>query len=495
MRSMLKGCCVPELFWWQIPLWDVEEQKQTMSWHPFLLPHEMVHRIVAVRGSSFFDISQENFPDLHERKLDLCTKLRLPPQTTVCLGVHGDGVPYTKKDSLEMLSYNFLSHPTADRIPFTGVSKRFVCKCGCKGRHTWNALLLVFAWSVKMLLAGTVSCYLPDGQAIAEHDRNLVPGFKLCCRAVLMQCRGDWPFLKQLFAFPAWNSDCICWQCKCNKSDTPFTDCSASAAWRQRRYQPFEFLTDLVARGIELCTLLTIPGFTLGCVVLDWLHVVDLGVGADVLGAFFWELITTPDLMPGNNKEQRLRSLWSTLLAWYRVNKPASVLDNLTEEMIKAGAKKPKLRCKGAECRYLIPFAAEHSAKFAQKGPHNKTVAELFKQLFMLQQLVGGSVRFSAEAASTCCRKFCVLYSALAAEATAGGKELWQMKPKVHLLQELIEYQSWEHGCPRHFWCYRDESWCGFWARCSKRRGGANHASTTAERLLSRYRALDPHVV
>jgi len=54
MRSMLKGCCVPELFWWQIPLWDVEEQKQTMSWHSFLLPHEMVHWMVAQRGLSFF---------------------------------------------------------------------------------------------------------------------------------------------------------------------------------------------------------------------------------------------------------------------------------------------------------------------------------------------------------------------------------------------------------------------------------------------------------
>jgi len=144
------------------------------------------------------------------------------------------------------------------------------------------------------------------------------------------------------------------------------------------------------------------------------------------LVAFFWERITTPDLMPGANKEQRLCSLWSTVLA-YTVNSRY-----LTEEMIKAGATKPTLRCKGAECG---PCAAEQSAKFAHNCPHTKTVAELFKQLFMVQQLVGGSTRISAEAASTCCRKLGVLYSALAAEATARGKELWQIKPKVHLLQ------------------------------------------------------------
>ena len=53
-----------------------------------------------------------------------------------------------------------------------------------------------------MLAVGAVAYCAPDGSPLA---RQLAAGTKLCCHAVLMQCRGDWPFLKQLFCFPAYN--------------------------------------------------------------------------------------------------------------------------------------------------------------------------------------------------------------------------------------------------------------------------------------------------
>lgn len=52
----------------------------------------------------------------------------LEPRKTVAIGVHGDGVPYTKKDSIEILSWNFLALPTMDRIPITAISKQFLCQ-------------------------------------------------------------------------------------------------------------------------------------------------------------------------------------------------------------------------------------------------------------------------------------------------------------------------------------------------------------------------------
>jgi hypothetical protein len=54
--------------------------------------------------------------------------------------------------------------------------------------------------------------------------------------------------------------------------------------------------------------------------------------------------------------------------------------------------------------------------------------------------------------------KACTLYAALEAEANALGRiSCWQMKPKVHLFQELIEYASAFTGNSRAFWCYVDE--------------------------------------
>ena len=162
--------------------------------------------------------------------------------------------------------------------------------------------------------------------------------------------------------------------------------------------------------------------------------------------------------------------------------------------MIKPGDK-PKLKAKGAECRYLLPFGAELAKDCcdARGGAHWHSIREMFAQLVLLQRHVAREFgAWDADAAASACRKVCVLYGALHDEAISRGKpNLWDLKPKVHLLQELVEYQSIEHGNPRDFWCYRGESWCGFCARSFKRRGGQNSAPMTAERFLQRYRALE----
>ena len=324
---------------------------------------------------------------------------------------------------------------------------------------------------------------------------------KLVGHAILLQCRGDWPFLKQLFSFPAYNEvRGMCWKClasgRDDSSPLSFKNTGLQAEWRANRLTERQFLNSLVAAGITINPLLSLPCFTLRCVVLDWLHVVDLGVAADLLGNLFFEVVSTANgLCPGRSKDYRLDLLWAKLQAWYKESKPPSRLDNLTHEMIKKEHGKPKLRAKGAECRYLLPFGAELACEVTNHNPsqHNVTVAALFCKLLLLQRYISGElVPFSSEKACELCRLVCVLYNALHEEMVAKIKPLlWDLKPKVHLLQELVEFQAKELGNPRHFWCYRDESWCGFWAKASKRRGGANSSDMTAERFLNRYRALD----
>lgn len=256
-----------------------------------------------------------------------------------------------------------------------------------------------------------------------------------------------------------------------------------------------DFIQTLLVAGLAVSPLLGLPGFSLDLVVLDWLHVVDLGIGADLLGNLFYEVVHFRcAIFAANSKEFRLDLLWQKLQDWYKEVKPASRLDNLTFDMI-CGKNKPKLRAKGGECRYLLPFGALLASEIAseESTPHNHTVARLFQSLVELQRWVSGDHKpYNSDMASLLCRQVCVLYNALHIEAIAQGKpNLWDLKPKVHLLQELIEYQSVVLGNPRHFWCYRDESWCGFWAKASKRRGGANTVAMTPQRFLDRYRALE----
>ena len=158
--------------------------------------------------------------------------------------------------------------------------------------------------------------------------------------------------------------------------------------------------------------------------------------------------------------------------------------------MVRANAKsKPKLKAKGGECRYLILFAVELSATLTHISHHWQTVHELFCLMHSLQKEVSTDV-YNAPKAQELCRRFCILYEILGGEAWASAKYvLWQMKPKCHLLQEVIEFQALDQGSPRFFWTYRDESWCGWWAKASRRRGGAATAANLATRLLTRFRA------
>ena len=497
MRRVLRDVTMPDLFWYQIPTWNHEARQQELTWHPFLLPHEMIHHIVQ-KDSSWLHLSAALYPETHDLLENSCSKFHTQQSKTAGIGLHGDGVPYTKKDSVEILSLNFLGFPTADRIPITCISKKYLCKCGCKGIHTWYKILEVIVWSFKMLMVGYVSSYLPNREVWEQAGNLLASGTKLAAHAFVLQVRGDWPFLKTLFSFPQHNElRGLCWQCLASGiegSVLTFKKTGLNALWRKHRLTCHEFVESLRTANLPVSPLLSLPGFSCKHVVLDWLHVVDLGCAADMLGNLFWQVISTSNLLlVANSKAHRLDLLWAKLQGWYKVTKPAARLDNLTEEMIKAG-EKPKLRAKGAECRYLLCFGAEVACELAEKQPntHNTTVATLFTKLVLLQRLVSGSLAYNFETAATVCRQACVLYTALHESMVASHKpKLWDLKPKLHLLQEMVEYQSYHHGNPRNFWCYRDESWCGFWARAAKRRGGANSAAMTPERFLQRYRALE----
>ena len=125
-RMLAKGISCPSVFNWPVPTWDPKARKQVMSVLPFLLPHEMVHAMVS-NDPSLVCIDPLDFFSIYNIFEDICENCGLDSACTTAIGLHGDGVPFTKKDSMEILSWNFLSRPTADRIPFACISKQFVC--------------------------------------------------------------------------------------------------------------------------------------------------------------------------------------------------------------------------------------------------------------------------------------------------------------------------------------------------------------------------------
>ncbi len=66
------------------------------------------------------------------------------------------------------------------------------------------------------------------------------------------------------------------------------------------------------------------------------------------------------------------------------------------------------------------------------------------------------------------------IYVKLTDEANMEGSNTWRIKPKLHMVQEMLEFQSKELGNPRGFWEYLDEDFVGSIAKLAMRKGGAN---------------------
>ena len=384
---------------------------------------------------------------------------------------------------------NILSKPTGERVPVFAISKLYVCKCGCLGRCSWDAVFKVLNWSFRALLAGKHPEIDPAGQMLQDEFSKGLAGKDLGFHAFLMQFRGDWPFLKSLFSFPSWSSSAICWCCKADKGEHNYKNCGENASWRKLRVSAEEFFRLLRAMGLTPSPLFEAPGMRLAFVLLDWLHVVDLGVLQDLLGCLFMEAILHG--LDGRNKEIRLKKLWDLIKEYYEITKPPCRLDMLTEEMFHTAKKSPKLKAKGAETRHLLPFGALFAKQMANKHQtqHWQAVASVFHFMLECAKCIA-TVPFEFVHLRDCSRKLCVQWGALEDEAISKGLLIWVRKPKFHLFQELREFQAEEFGSPESFWTYRDESWCGHMATAAKRRGGQKHASTGPERLLSRFRAM-----
>ena len=142
----------------------------------------------------------------------------------------------------------------------------------------------VMKWSLLQLYMGGVNEFLPDGSEWVRTGKHLVPGTELPV-ALLVQARGDWPFLKQLFQVPQWNQHQICWLCRATKENYKITH--SQSTWRMQRYAPNQFFHELREAGVRLNPLMSLPGFTFASICLDWMHIMELGFSPVVMGSLF----------------------------------------------------------------------------------------------------------------------------------------------------------------------------------------------------------------
>ena len=485
LRTLLKNASLPEIYWAEIPVLDPGSNTEQMTWFPFLLPHEVLNRLVNQNGL-------ENMKSYLKADMvkEFCDTFKTNPDKTFPIGLHGDGAPFQAKmkDSLEQFSWNFPAEDKSSRMLFTAIPKKFV------GPRTFDSLLDIFAWSLQVLQIGILPAVRHDGTPFdtnvqgADDSKWRVNNASkpLGFHGALIQVRGDWAFYNHCFSFPSWSSDSICWLCKATRARGSPLDFRRQH-WKSNRYLPGEFEAILRLRG-KISTLFKCPGLSLRHFMVDWLHAIDLGVGQSVIGNVMWEALNI--LWPNLNTKQQVHAMYLKLKDWYKEANPPSRLDALTIEMLKLPGKGPKLRSKAAECRYLLPFAAILARECDDGSPRRRTIKNMTER-FLEMAIIVSTVPYDAAQAAACCKSVSSLLVALEDWSVSAGDSLsWRIKPKLHLMQELIEFIGIDYGSARTFWTYQDENWGGWLSKCAARRGGPKFAGTVALGLLQRYRAV-----
>ena len=140
-------------------------------------------------------------------------------------------------------------------------------------------------------------------------------------------------------------------------------------------------MAKLINDGKTISPLFGCPGFTLECICIGALHAMDLGVSQDILGNIFWEAILW--LEDGRSHKAKCHSLWCKLKRFYQENNVKCQVQCLYLTMIKKSGETPKLKCKGAQTRHMVPFGVQIASELHDRHgtPHSARVLELAKVL------------------------------------------------------------------------------------------------------------------
>ena len=229
----------------------------------------------------------------------------------------------------------------------------------------------------------------------------------------------------------------------------------------------FTLLQSISNSGIDINELFQTPGLTSKQFLLDWLHIVDLGVAADFMGNVFHHLIASGNHLPGNNVKERVKSLFHRIQSYYKTEGVENKLPTLTVLMIrKKASSSPKLRAKAAEARGLITIAKQICDEFlADDNALEYTIKMAATELWQCYSFLSKNL-WNHQSMLLHGRKFLLLRKSLENET-----DHRKIKPKHHSFLDLLLQNS----CPSDSWTYWDEDFRGFLAHLGAVKGGSHN--------------------
>ena len=168
---------------------------------------------------------------------------------------------------------------------------------------------------------------------------------------------------------------------------------------------------------------------------VDWLHSVDQGVGADLLGNLLCMILPK---MPGSTIEEKVSGIWEECLDYYdRWKIQDKIKDLHGKDFRGTTTTPPKMKGSAAQIRALIQFGKEMANKYLDDNVPTEMAAKVaahhLKNCY--QALAESSEACRSEAFQGSAKAFALQYHAL--WVSFGKGKDWRPKPKMHLFLEL----------------------------------------------------------
>ena len=480
---------LPNSFAWQVPLLRRKGGNVgvILQEHHFVLPHEWFAalyehypaRWAAIAGE---DNERADFWQAAAARADFANGqiCQVPDyrQKMIPLLLHGDGVPVVgvgrpDTKSLDVYSWESLlcrDGSTLDiKIYITSVFSHLLCKQAVDGADSVQELWRVINWSFGALFAGVWPDCGPNGapfeagtSGAAKAGLPLAGGFK----AVVFGLKGDLDHFSNKYYLEHFGSAKPCFLCRADAADNPncWANLRPDAPWRTSGWQ-----TDALWREAhaEHHPVFDLPGVTIYSVLLDTLHILDLGVLQYFLGSVFHALVFT--ILQNGSARANAEFLWGEIRQLYQRHGVTTQFGNFGVNTFcnkKAPhASHPRLRGKAAEVRHLLPLVAELWERFGRRDvEHDQHVRVVLQRLVRLQRILDEEPgcflpAAAAEEFKTCVDRLVVHCQWLSADARAKGQFLHNLTIKFHMLVHLAE-QSLVIS-PRVGRCYLDEDYVG----------------------------------
>ena len=489
LRAMARESTLPLPYTAEVKVWDNLQEKQVTKPMAFMPIHDTLEAVVEHGGLEQWGSYDEQQRGFEERLKQWGQRVGVPQDdlsSFLPISLWGDSAEYNNNDSLYMIFFTVLSGLFRRRFWVCGFNKRMLCKCGCYGRHTYDDIWAVIAWMFRALLLQRHPSRDHTGKRFPKGSHRAAKcGTRLNFGGACIAKCGDWAWFKAVLGLRGWRGEGsqkqACWLCGAGFNDEHNCfDFTKGAAWRRTMTTMEEFWSRGQAQYIS--GIWAIPGFHLGSVRPDWMHMCCLGVLQYLIANCLWEcfidlggVFSRPKLACA-----QIEYMIETIATHLGLEKP---LHSLTITMIRPSASdKPKFKGKAAVNRHFLPILLEILHKcFPLESEHQQTRFHCVSAIHeAYREMEQWDPRTSPSRLGDCARRHLILWAAL--KEGCDDPLRWCLYPKHHMWLHCAEQCATN---PRLEWNYSDESEIGHATRVA---AGCN-VLKLAVSVMEHYRA------